>query len=103
MAHGPARAVPDRLLTAAARLAGAGNLTPVTAEGELLEEVGDGLAHGQEFNFHVAVRADIGDPPGQAQGLSHAIAQPDLGESLLTPLRQGTAATPHRTQGIESN
>jgi hypothetical protein len=53
----------------AARLTGAGNLTPVAAEGELLQEIGNSLAHGQEFNFDPAFGRDTGYPSSHAKWL----------------------------------
>ena len=53
----------------AARLTGAGNLTPVAAEGELLQKIGYGLAHGEEFNFNAAFGRNTGDPSRHAQRL----------------------------------
>ncbi|HEV7443596.1 MAG TPA: hypothetical protein VGO18_13460, partial [Steroidobacteraceae bacterium] len=55
------------LLLTAARLPSAGNLTPVAAEGEFLDEIGDGLAHREEFNFNVPVGCHVRDPAGQPE------------------------------------
>jgi hypothetical protein len=51
----------------AAGLASASNLTPVTAEGELLQDVGHTLAHGQEFDLDAALGGDTGYPSSHPQ------------------------------------
>jgi hypothetical protein len=59
---------------AATGLSSAGNLTPVATECEFLEEIGDGLAHGQEFDLNAALGRHARDSPSHAEWFGEGIA-----------------------------
>src|SRR4051812_11171524 len=89
-------------LLSATWLPGAGNLTPVTAEGELLEKIGDRLTHRQEFDLDAALGRDTGYPSSHPQRLRQGVTKVDLDDALLTRFRKGAGASPHCPQGIEA-
>jgi hypothetical protein len=55
-------------------LPGAGNLTPVAAKREFLDQIGNGFADREEFHFDVAVGRHVCDPSGESQWLREAIS-----------------------------
>jgi hypothetical protein len=71
------------LTLSAPRLAAAGDLPTVAAEGELLDQVGYGLTDRGESHLHVAVRCDVRHTSGKPQRMHEGVVQVDLGYALL--------------------
>src|SRR5690606_30156641 len=90
-----------RLVSWPPRLAGAGNLTPVTAERQFFEQVGRGFTRRDETGLHMAIGRHMRDVGNQCQGLRQAVTQPDLQEALLADARR-IGRLPQRTERIEA-
>src|SRR5579862_3891569 len=88
---------------AAPGLTATGDLATMTAEAELLEQVGNGFADRYHADFHLTIRRRTADAAGEAKRLGETVVQVDLDDALRAGLGEGTGAAPHYALGIEAH
>ena len=84
-------------------MAAAGHLTAMAAEGELLQEIGGGLARRQEAHFHLASLRDVGYAADEPKRLGDALTQINVYGALSTGPRKRSGALKGGAERIEAN